>query len=43
MAMYDKCSRESNDRIRAHDLERSKAAANWESLKAAAAEKGLTL
>ena len=43
MAMYDKCSRESNDKMRSQDLERSRAVVKWESLKAAGAEKGLTL
>jgi len=43
LTLYDKCSRESNEKSRAQEFDREKATAKWAQLKAEASERGLTL
>jgi hypothetical protein len=43
IALYDKCARENNEKIRQREQEREAAAAKWQSLMAAAAAAGVNV
>lgn len=42
-ALYDKCLRESSEKLKAHEADRERAKAQWEEITKAAAAKGITV